>query len=616
MPFPEYIATRTLSAGGAATIESNRQLKIRATLRATKSLIWSDTGFQFLQYQEVKTSELGSEVTFNPPRTDLAGWKDYETKALIDVSAPESFSHRYLLLIEYLDEAGSPIGIPPQNLGPFVLPAGDGVYDIDKSVVTGTVAGDQVSIPDLWSQLVADAQASAAEAVAALIDSDAFIADKINDPESQTGTALYGTFVGKSGAAQTIDAQTTFTSQAGLRSSTWFGLGAGVGSARMPFYANLLMDGTTFSNTLASGGGDDYVGAQLNVSFQGGFAALKANLVGNMTSGSAVLTLTSGTFNLPVKVGYTLVIPGAGAGGGTLKTKIASITDSTHATLEAAAGTSVTGAAIIGSLAADHNFLFAANDFFRTGSTAGDLAGIDYVFGRLIEMHMYTPNATLNTIFAASVEAGVEASGAGSTIGSLIGLRVKGVTNHGGATITNVASLLVAAPIASGTAETFAINQSGGGKNMLSGQTTVGKEAAVGIVPMIVQQPLGATAPAFEIRDYTLTNRRFYVSNGGSATSVQAVTAYEGLGTQTIIGAMTGNFPGIRMGASGSNDEIRRTSAGVIESTGIFSWVSANVQTTVGATGSAAALPANPYSYLKVKHPDGTTLVVPAYRAA
>lgn len=296
MPFPEYIATRTLSAGGAATIESNRQLKIRATLRATKSLIWSDTGFQFLQYQEVKTSELGSEVTFNPPRTDLAGWKDYETKALIDVSAPESFSHRYLLLIEYLDEAGSPIGIPPQNLGPFVLPAGDGVYDIDKSVVTGTVAGDQVSIPDLWSQLVADAQASAAEAVAALIDSDAFIADKINDPESQTGTALYGTIDAavapkansadvytKTAADTQLSSRPRFLSQPAFADVTWI---------------SLFQSGHGWTN----GGGDAGATVNLNDTSGNQIAAQKITVLsGGGTSGNFIKKTGMPAINLSQK---------------------------------------------------------------------------------------------------------------------------------------------------------------------------------------------------------------------------------------------------------------------------------------------------------------------------
>jgi hypothetical protein len=40
------------------------------------------------------------------------------------------------------------------------------------------------------------------------------------------------------------------------------------------------------------------------------------------------------------------------------------------------------------------------------------------------------------------------------------------------------------------------------------------------------------------------------------------------------------------------------------------------VQTTVGAAGAAASLPAKPTKFLKVVDEAGTTLVVPAYAAA
>lgn len=39
-------------------------------------------------------------------------------------------------------------------------------------------------------------------------------------------------------------------------------------------------------------------------------------------------------------------------------------------------------------------------------------------------------------------------------------------------------------------------------------------------------------------------------------------------------------------------------------------------QTTVGAAGSATALPANPYKYLRVKDSAGTVVVIPVYKAS
>jgi hypothetical protein len=45
-------------------------------------------------------------------------------------------------------------------------------------------------------------------------------------------------------------------------------------------------------------------------------------------------------------------------------------------------------------------------------------------------------------------------------------------------------------------------------------------------------------------------------------------------------------------------------------------WAAGNAQTTVGAAGAAAALPAAPSKYFKVQDSAGTTFVIPAYTAA
>jgi len=52
-----------------------------------------------------------------------------------------------------------------------------------------------------------------------------------------------------------------------------------------------------------------------------------------------------------------------------------------------------------------------------------------------------------------------------------------------------------------------------------------------------------------------------------------------------------------------------------IDCNGLFGWISGNTQTTVGAAGSASALPSNPTGYLKV-NVAGTTYVVPYYNAS
>ncbi len=98
------------------------------------------------------------------PCTDVAGWRDSVTGALIDVSAPDSYTHTYTSTIRFLDSTKHSIG-KPVTLRPFVLPRGDGsTVDLDKLLPVPGVAGGSVLVPDSWSALVADAVAAAAAA--------------------------------------------------------------------------------------------------------------------------------------------------------------------------------------------------------------------------------------------------------------------------------------------------------------------------------------------------------------------------------------------------------------------------------------------------------------------
>jgi hypothetical protein len=254
-------------------------------------------------------------------------------------------------------------------------------------------------------------------------------------------------------------------------------------------------------------------------------------------------------------------VTGAGTGGGLpLKSRIITILDSTHAKLAAAATTTVQNAEVILTLAADHNFLFAANDFYTTGTAVGAITGIDNLFGRLTELHLQTPDAVLNTIKAASSELAVESSAVGSSIRSAVVHEISSIRNDGGATITTSYGLLIHGAPPANTANSWALYIEGGGKSKFTGPTTLAATAAAD-VPLIVQLPLGATGEALQMFDYTLSNKRFHVANSGAVGSSSFLTAFEGLGGQTAIGSMTGGFAGIRMGSAGV--EIAQTAPGV-----------------------------------------------------
>lgn len=194
MPFPPEIPTRIVSVGGAMVLESADLLKVRVTITGSRSLIWADSGYRFENLKVSATSELGSEVQIQLPRTDVAGWKDAKTGAVIDVSEPDSYSHRYTALVEFLDDTGTAVGVQPVTIGPFVLPEGDGsVVDLDKTVPASSTAGDAVSVPDWWSTQVAAAEAAALAAQAALIDSAQFVADEISTEGTPANIALSAT---------------------------------------------------------------------------------------------------------------------------------------------------------------------------------------------------------------------------------------------------------------------------------------------------------------------------------------------------------------------------------------------------------------------------------------
>ncbi|MEV5042690.1 hypothetical protein [Microbacterium sp. LMI1x-1-1.1] len=167
MVFPDYVTTRAVTAGGAFTLESADLLKVRLTVTASKSLVRDENGVRFERRPLTATSELGSEVSIALPVTDQAGWRDAGTGQLIDVSAPDSFTHKYTALLELIDDQGRVLAGGQVRLGPFVVPTGDlSPIDLDKTIPTSTVAGEQVAVPDLWGQLVAAAEQYAAQTAA------------------------------------------------------------------------------------------------------------------------------------------------------------------------------------------------------------------------------------------------------------------------------------------------------------------------------------------------------------------------------------------------------------------------------------------------------------------
>lgn len=105
-------------------------------------------------------------------------------------------------------------------------------------------------------------------------------------------------------------------------------------------------------------------------------------------------------------------------------------------------------------------FLWAANDFFWTGTAAGDIKGIKDLWSRLTEVHLRAPGADLNTIvgFQAEANISVAAAAARAKVASIFAGRFIGPRLNGAADVTNAYTVYITAPsvdaAAGGTAPT------------------------------------------------------------------------------------------------------------------------------------------------------------------
>ena len=172
MSYPLGVVTRTITVGDSITVESGTNLTVRATLLSSRGLVWAATGERAVSSPEVrKSAAAGASVTFTPPVTDQAGWRDLATGSLIDVSAPNAHTHTYTIELKTLS-GGRPVD--SRTIGPFTLPTGDGSpVDADLLIEAGTVPGLLASVPDSWSALVAQAVATAGSADAAAASAEA-----------------------------------------------------------------------------------------------------------------------------------------------------------------------------------------------------------------------------------------------------------------------------------------------------------------------------------------------------------------------------------------------------------------------------------------------------------
>jgi hypothetical protein len=601
-----------VTVGVPVTFTGNT-LKTNITITPSAFLVHTATGHPLVNMIEEATANDGVAVQFTLPHTDQAGFQDEAGNAYQNWYYTATIQYQSGKVTKPAFTKVFQLAVGQTTVDLDLLPSGSPAMPYTAPVATVTSVNGQngaITVAESTDAGVAafvqgsgpTATALNATFVPKWKPNTAYLAgDAVLSPVGDVVTAIANFTSGASYNAanwnvsatyvpvatdQTITGSKTFNSQKGTRISTWLGIGAGVGSARNPFYMNSIVDGSAITNTLASGGGDDYVGMQTNIKFDGGFAALKTTVTGSMTAGSNVLTLSSGTFTSPVIVGYTAYVPGAGVGGGLpVKSKITSITDTTHAVLATNASTTVTNVQVILTLAADHNYAFMANDFYTTGTAAGALSGIDNVFGRLTELHIYTPNAVIGSLKATSSELDIEASATGSTVSQAVAHEISAIRNDAGAAITNAYGLLIHGTAPANTTNAYALYIDGGGKTKFTGPTTLAGTAAAD-TPLTLQAPLAPTGKLMQGYDVTLTNRVFHIDTNGAIGSNSFLTAFEGLGSQMTFGQMPGGYAGVQFGNS-NQVYIKKVSNNVIG-------LDSATQGFATGYGTTAQRPANP----------------------
>lgn len=105
-----------------------------------------------------------------------------------------------------------------------------------------------------------------------------------------------------------------------------------------------------------------------------------------------------------------------------------------------------------GDTGSNPSFAWGANDFVMTGNAAGGVAGLTDLIARETEVHLYTPGASLSNMKGLQVDANIESTATGSTVGSMFGLYVSPLSNAStGTTVNNAFGVYIEAPTASAT---------------------------------------------------------------------------------------------------------------------------------------------------------------------
>jgi hypothetical protein len=99
-------------------------------------------------------------------------------------------------------------------------------------------------------------------------------------------------------------------------------------------------------------------------------------------------------------------------------------------------------------------FAWGANDFIATGTTRGDVDGLNNLCGRETELHLETPGATVGRMTGLQVDCGVGDGAGGARVGDLLGIYVSAVSKEArSATVDSAYGVYIDGPTAGTTNE-------------------------------------------------------------------------------------------------------------------------------------------------------------------
>lgn len=236
--------------------------------------------------------------------------------------------------------------------------------------------------------------------------------------------------------------------------------------------------------------------------------------------------------------------------------------------------------------------LFGRNSFTVVGKNPGDGKGVKGIYGELIEVDVQSPDAAIPFVVGLQSEAAFANAAAGATVTSMTSHKVAAPSRKDGATggtATTVYGLYVdtVASGVLGSTNAYSVYVKGG-LSLFDAGTLQGKSILA--------------ADKAQLQGMPTAGARLWAVGNSTSNNVVVVQNYPG-GSATV-------DPIKLLDADGTTQLFGITAAGSLRLRG------AVLQTTVGAAGTAAAIPGNPKKWWRLTDSDGSTVVVPVYAAS